>query len=691
MSAPPSSSFGASPQLSSNDFSTPSTPATPWLDEFGSWGTTGGSYGQRVADNEPRAKLQSRSGTRHVEEEEDETDEDLEDELADYGYGAPKRRKEKKETLMGASRLRPLSRSSAADQPCPPADILNSEPPTWMAQAPATATVDAYPLPIPQPKRSATLSAKLRQRFGSTGPAPALPASDSLTGLSTLRTSRSASNLLSSLRGRLGSGANGPNRSRDDFSDSPTPSGLVASASQSSLPYVTANGPSSNLAQPERAQARPARKLAAKDAASSAGASTRDLADFLRASGPPVGPYGSANSLPNKPSSLSLGSKPRSTLHKPRASVSKALGQLSARPTHTAASSEAGSLDAGTGGTAILKAAMVKLGTGGRRTSLTPLAKTVGASPGVTAQNGGVDADREGARSNDDLVIGGFGRTPSVSGPVAEHRRRASADAASVMGIADFVATDERRRLELERTRLPVETRAGDLAERATAAGLRRGASQRSATSLNQLCVVLRCYALLQVESPLTHLRDQFSAPREHSAAHLAQTCPCRHPAHRRAPRGVFASSPLVGRTAEDLAQPSAARGPRRRLGRRDGRRHDQQRRPLSATPLVPVPRAHLARHSPHAFNRVRHPARYAVARQPRARRVRVHRFEPRPRTHSHSHVRLDAVDFGNVEACVAPCCGGRAAGVACTAGTAAGAACRPGARGLPCGVDRRA
>lgn len=495
MSAPPSS-FGASPRLSSNDFSTPSTPATPWLDEFGSWGPTGGLHGKGLADDEPRAKLQSRGGTRHVEEE-DETDEDLEDELADYGYGAPKRRKEKKETLMGVSRLRPLRRSSAADRPCPPADILNSEPPSWMAQAPATATIDAHPLALPQPKRSATLSAKLRQRFGSTGPAPALPASDSLTGLSTLRTSRSASNLLSSLRGRLGSGANGPNRSRDDFSDSPTPSGLVSSASQSSLPYVAANGLSSNLAESERAQARPARKLAAKDAASSAGASTRDLADFLRSSGPPDSPYGNTNSLPDKPSSLSLGSKPRSTLHKPRASVSKALGQLSARPAHTATSSEAGSLDAGTGGTAILKAAMVKLGTGGRRTSLTPLTKTVGASPGVAAQNGGVDADREGARSNDELGIGGFGCTPSVSAPVAEHRRRASADAASVMGIADFVATDERRRLELERTRLPVETRAGDLAERAVAAGLRRGASQRSATSLNQLCVVLCSYALL--------------------------------------------------------------------------------------------------------------------------------------------------------------------------------------------------
>jgi len=504
MSAPPSSSFVASPKFASSDSSTPSTPATPWLDDFAAdWRPEGGRNGQNGKTGEARAKLQGRGGTRTGLQDDgaDETDDDLEDELNDFGFGAPKRRKEKKESLLGAWLLARFRSAGPALTLHPllrflRADILNSDPPGWMAQAPETAIID--PEPLAQPKRSATLS-KFRARFGSTGPAPAVPSNDSLVGLSTLRTSRSASNLLTTLRGRLGSGVN---RSRDDFHDAHAPSSLPASASQASLPYVTEHGSMSNFAQMDRLPARPqpARKLAAKDASSSSSASTRDLADFLRSSGPPPASYGELGTLPHQPSSLSLGAKPRSTLHKQRPSFSKSLG-LSTRSAHTAASSDAGSVDTSTSGTAILKAAMVKLGSSGRRASLTPLAK-MGAPPGDgdgrahRADSGSSDGAGSGTIGVDDeLVIGMFGgpgqlEAAAAAPAVGAHGRRASADAASVMGIAEFVSTDEQRRDELERARLPVETRAGDLAERA-AAGLRRGPSQRSSLSIGHLCVFL--------------------------------------------------------------------------------------------------------------------------------------------------------------------------------------------------------
>ncbi|GAA5837091.1 hypothetical protein JCM9279_005583 [Rhodotorula babjevae] len=470
MSAPPSSSFAATPKFtSSSDSSNPSTPATPWLDDFAAeWRPERERSAQNGSNGEVRAKLQGRGGTRTAQQDDvaDETDDDLEDELNDFGYGAPKRRKEKKESLL---------------------DMLNSEPPGWTAHAPDTTTID--PEPVVQPKRSATLS-KFRARFGSTGPAPSLPSSDALVGLSTLRPSRSASNLLTSLRGRLGSGVN---RSRDNFDDAHAPS---ANASQASLPYVTEHGSMSNLAQMDRLPARPppTRKLAAKEASSSASASTRDLADFLRSSGPPPAPHAEFGMLPHQPSSLSLGAKPRSTLHKQRPSFSKSLG-LSTRSAHTAASSDGGSVDTSTSGTAILKAAMVKLGSNGRRASLTPLPKMgapSGDGDGRAHRSGSGSSDDAGSgtiRVDDELVIGMFGgpgQLEATAGAAAgrgAHGRRASADAASVMGIAEFVSTDEQRRDEIERARLPVETRAGDLAERA-AAGLRRGPSQRSSLSI---------------------------------------------------------------------------------------------------------------------------------------------------------------------------------------------------------------
>ncbi|BGP36332.1 hypothetical protein JCM10449v2_000232 [Rhodotorula kratochvilovae] len=479
LSAPPSSSFGASPHFST-DSSAPSTPATPWLDgEFAAPRPSGMPVGLGIVD-QPRGKLQGRGGTRAAQDEDEEqTDDELEDELNDFGYGAPRRRKEKKESLL---------------------DMLNSEPPDWMVQTPPRASIDPEPLPPAQPKRSVTLT-KLRQRFGSTGPAqdsPALPAADSFSGLSTLRTSRSASNLLSSLRGRLGGGANGANRSRDDFSDTTAPSMLPGSASQSSLAYAN---PNDSFAAFDPLPPMPTKKLAAKEAYTAC-ASTRDLADFLRSSGPPDTPFSEFGALPPKPSSLSLGAKPRATLHKQRPSAS---GARAARSAHTAASSDAGSIDAtsvASGGAAIIKAAMVKLGAGGRRASLTPLAK-LGISPASAAVSPPGDDERSGSsdgagsgtiRVDDEFMAGMFGRPQAqVNGnahPYAaatERRRRASADAASVMGVAEFVATDERRappHFE-QQHRLPVETRAGDLVEKA-AAGLYRSSSHRSSDSQSQ-------------------------------------------------------------------------------------------------------------------------------------------------------------------------------------------------------------
>lgn len=111
LSAPPSAQFGYSPASSSESSApSPSTPATPWLNDFQtaqpSWDTQSKRQdppvGLGIIDVQaPSVKPVVRTAL-VVADPDEETDEELEAELNDFGYGAPQRRKEKKESLLGA-------------------------------------------------------------------------------------------------------------------------------------------------------------------------------------------------------------------------------------------------------------------------------------------------------------------------------------------------------------------------------------------------------------------------------------------------------------------------------------------------------------------------------------------------------------------------------------------------------------
>ncbi|BGP21312.1 hypothetical protein Rt10032_c01g0028 [Rhodotorula toruloides] len=355
--------------------------------------------------------------------EEDETDDELEDELSDFGYGALKRRKEKKETLM---------------------DILNSEPPAWMVQTSASTTTPEEMTSLGS-KRSGTFSSRLRQRFGSTSPQTVEAATnsgpDTIAGLTTLRTSRSAGNLLSSLRGRLSSSTG---RSREDLLSSsaipPTPHELPYSTFMTSR---TMSGDSLAPFDPQSVSPKPVpsipKKLHAKDAAAAPN-STLDLAFFLRDSGP------DAPAPKHRPSaSSSLGPHVRSSskLHKqplPARSAHSRTRTASSDAGERLSRSQNGSFDVPRGGGAsVLKAAIVKLGASGRRMSLvalSPFDKHVNASP-----------------SSEALLE----RSASP-----QHGRTVSEASASFLGVREFVELDKKEHA----AKLPVETRAGEIASR---------------------------------------------------------------------------------------------------------------------------------------------------------------------------------------------------------------------------------
>ncbi|GAA6002631.1 hypothetical protein JCM10207_007602 [Rhodosporidiobolus poonsookiae] len=468
LSAPPSSSF------SSSGFSSPLTPGTPWSNDSpplpangrkhstpAPSGLPAAAFGLGISEaggysDSSRPKLAGRGATRRrgEEEEEEETDDELEDELLDFGYGAPKRKpKEKKESLM---------------------DILNSEPPEWLTREPATLEpIEVHEAPVP----TRGFTKKFRQRFATSSPS-ATGEDDPQAAFSTLRSSRSAGNLLGSLRKGSLASRTPSNRSRDDLHQR-------SDAAFSSLHSVPATVPVDEFARlPPQP---PLRKLAAKDASTSATSSTRDLADFLRSSGPPVDSYPVPPSL-DRSESLSLGSRSRSrsTLHKPRPSRSGTTGGRAPSPSResidtTGSTTVSVGASVGVGGG--LKAAMHKLGGAGRRASIIALQQVETLKPSSSSSTGASSSSEDGTgdiRVDAALLDGMFGlmtqplpppRSSSytshktTTSSSSKHGRLGSSQGAQSRPVngawGGFPERDERERVP--RAGLPTETTAGAL------------------------------------------------------------------------------------------------------------------------------------------------------------------------------------------------------------------------------------
>ncbi|BGP04404.1 hypothetical protein JCM10049v2_000205 [Rhodotorula toruloides] len=534
--------------LSTSPLSSPplaSHPASPFEDPYPGSTRANGLVGAAPSDEwTPSAKIVGRGTARRSgESEEEETDDEFEDELNDFGYGAPKRRKEKKETLM---------------------DILNSEPPAWMVQTPPTA-ITPEETPSLGSKRSGTFSSRLRQRFGSTSPqtvdAATTSGPDTHAGLTTLRTSRSAGNLLSSLRGKLSSSTG---RSREDLLSSsplpPTPHELPYSTF---MTHRTTSGDSFAPFDPQSVAPKPVpptpKKLHAKGA-SAAPPSTRDLASFLRDSGPdaPMPKH-----RPSASSSLGPHARSNSKLHKqpppahpPRSHSRTASSDASER----LPGSQNGSFDAirGSGGTSVVKAAIVKLGASGRRMSLvalSPFDKHINSSP-----------------SSEVLLE----RSASP-----QHGRTVSEASAAYLGVREFVELDEKEHAD----RLPIETRAGEFASRlelvagGTGARLTRRSSQRLASPQR--------IPRKPVPASIPPLEELLTTPRSSSRSHIKQsTLDALQRLQDRGDTGPLAvgESPIKGLEGAEMDRMRAFSAPPA------SPRYDQSTGLAPLTPLSPSP-----------------------------------------------------------------------------------------------------
>ncbi|BGP12352.1 hypothetical protein JCM10213_006516 [Rhodosporidiobolus nylandii] len=494
MSAPPSSSFSPSSNRagrlsgsSAADDSLPPTPATPWsISSHSSKPLLSPTVAAPVGlgidpapSLPPLPKLKGRDAVRRKEEseEEEETDDELEDELADFGYGArPRRRKEKKESLL---------------------DMLSSSPPPWMLDPPEP--LEPLEVASPPPQRSGTFGRKLRQRFGSAamGQSSSTPSNgssgqeDPQAAFSTLRSSRSAGNLLAfagvGFR-KTGGGSLGMKHSQSHGATSREnlPLALSHSLSTSSYPHrdlsldaIDGSGAIEVLddfARPHRPPSPPLPKLAAKDErAPAASESTRELADFLRSSAPPepYSPFGGDEEENANASSLggaggSGRGRSRSTLRKTRSSRSgpSADGERESLDTLTTAGS--GATAAPPASASILKAAMVKLGASSRRASLTPftagalvpLAAAAPPSPGTPGTLSSEDGTGD-IRVDKALMDGMFGFMPrsgagagastsslpstatASASAGAEGRKRQPSSETGAMGVHEFVEFDQ--------------------------------------------------------------------------------------------------------------------------------------------------------------------------------------------------------------------------------------------------------
>ncbi|ORY90177.1 hypothetical protein BCR35DRAFT_323672 [Leucosporidium creatinivorum] len=200
------------------------SPSTPWLSDSYSTTTTSPASSPDIAR---RPKFTSRPATARSREE---SDDDLEDELNDFGYGSTRKSKPKESLL----------------------DLLNSEPPAWMMD-------EQNVPPAPSPRKSNLLQKKIR--LGSNRPSTA-PADDPTARFSTLRSFKSTTSILGSRKSKSSAKGSDQFADDDDFG---------------------------------RSIGAGTKKLSAKDAAPSP-SSTRDLADFLRTSAPPLDPLDRSSS-----------------------------------------------------------------------------------------------------------------------------------------------------------------------------------------------------------------------------------------------------------------------------------------------------------------------------------------------------------------------------------------------------------
>jgi hypothetical protein len=337
-----------------------------------------------------------------------------------------------------------------------PTDMLNSEPPSWVNnQSPE---INSLPIVVETPQRSGTFGSKIRSRFASNGPGSNGGGGISSEDFSTLRPSRSASNLLSNFR-KPGGGSVSSKKSVQPDKDS-------SDSTRNLLSHTTSNVVNEADEFGTMSPPRP-RKLSTKPA-TAATSSTRDLADFLRDSAPPPSLFGKENA-----SATSLPYRNRSGSTK----TNNATGNH-----HASKLSRSGSIDTSSSGTAKptvagVKAAMVRLG---RRASLTPFSAAMMVSPPVSAAGASISSpvqppltpafseqseDGTGTiRVDQQLMDGLFGfqakplvmsPTSRVGGPL-DVERELRAKEEEKFGVREFVEVDEKEGV------LPIVTVAGE-------------------------------------------------------------------------------------------------------------------------------------------------------------------------------------------------------------------------------------
>ncbi|GAA5922786.1 uncharacterized protein JCM15063_003424 [Sporobolomyces koalae] len=402
----------------------PATPATPFTDSLALRSRDLSSAREPYSADLGRSKLLGREGVSKARGDDTggDTDDDFEDELNDFGYGPVTRKHRPKESLL---------------------DMLNSEPPSWL--------VETEPVPVSIPVKSTTMPGKLLKKFSSSTTDPSISAGFSTLSRggsgasrqdqSVLRSSRSASNLLSNIRSKTSHftlrKSSGNTRSREDLQGSVD---LTARSMDSKArPTVSQEDDFESLINSNVPP--PTRRLTPQGALAKP-PGTRELASYLSSS---QSPFDKSNST------LSLADTVAS---------SGASGSL-----HTQSSA---SIDGASSGQSIVKAAMVRLGA--RRASLGPsnnthtLPKRPQTSSGIprfnvsrklqrpsTAQTLASEdsvydpQNKETIQVDESLVRGMFGSSSRTA--AAQEPPRSSSDEAKLapaLGVYEFVEIDQR-------------------------------------------------------------------------------------------------------------------------------------------------------------------------------------------------------------------------------------------------------
>ncbi|CDR47212.1 RHTO0S14e00694g2_1 [Rhodotorula toruloides] len=276
---------------------------------------------------------------------------------------------------------------------------------------------------------------------------------------------------------------------------------------------------------------------------------------------------------PSASSSLGPHARSNSKLHKqpppahpPRSHSRTASSDASERLSR----SQNGSFDAtrGSGGTSVVKAAIVKLGASGRRMSLvalSPFDKHINSSP-----------------SSEALLE----RSASP-----QHGRTVSEASAAYLGVREFVELDEKEHAD----RLPVETRAGKIASRlelvagGTGARLTRSSSQRSTDALGRMNGLASPQRIPRkpVPASIPPLEELLTSPRSSSRSHIKQsTLDALQRLQDRGDTGPLAvgESPIKGLEGAEMDRMRAFSAPPA------SPRYDQSTGLAPLTPLSPSP-----------------------------------------------------------------------------------------------------